>query len=232
MDRWQGGGLPRPDSPGAELRTRKEGRDGVAAFDKQYERSALRGFAENLKLYVGNAGAQDAEFGGGGAGQVDDAAGCKGATVIDANHDGAAAAQIGDADDGAERKRLVRGGQLGVVEGLAGGGLVTLEDVAVPGGDAAKRIAEGGQRTLDGANGVKAAQVAEAVVVERFHEAAVLFVGASESLGRGGYAGKRSRRCCEGGYRCLVPGGGGQDCRGCREGAGEQGCGDERPVAK
>ena len=158
---------------------------------------------QNFKLDGGGAGAQDAELFRGGAAEVDDAAGGEGAAVVDADDDGAAAAEVGDADDGAERKGLVGGGQLGFVEGFAGGGFVAVEDGAVPGGDAAKRVAEGSQglaegckwfaesgkrfaeggdgpaegskRGLHGADGVEAAELgSELVQVQRFDEAVVL----------------------------------------------------------
>ena len=80
--------------------------------------------------------------------QVYDSIWFKRASVIDPDYDATAVAQVGDANIGGERQRLVRGGHGVHVVRLAGGGGDTMKIRAIPGCDAALDKAAGGLQDL------------------------------------------------------------------------------------
>lgn len=95
--------------------------------------------AEDIQANIGNAASADSQFLGCSDGEVDDPLGEENATVVDADYDGLAGVEIDDADQSTEGQAAVRGRHVIHIEGLAAGGLMAVEDGAVPGG-----YAEGG----------------------------------------------------------------------------------------
>ena len=71
-----------------------------------------------------------------GAGKVNDPVAHKGATVIDAHHNGPAVLQVGDSDPGSEGQELVRGSHGVLIVAFAVGGKFPVKSRAIPGGDA------------------------------------------------------------------------------------------------
>jgi hypothetical protein len=85
-------------------------------------------------LQLNLADAAKADGAGGGVGEVDDAVVDHGAAVVDADEDCLAVAQIGDANPASEGEGAMGAGEGVHIEVFAGGGLVSLEVEAVPGG--------------------------------------------------------------------------------------------------
>ena len=136
--------------------------------------------------------------------------------------------QVGHADDGAERQLVVGRCQLGIVEDFTGSGGVALQDVAVPGGDAAQRV-----EALDGADGVDTAELGrEALQVLRVGEAMVL-AGRDrrrQCLRSGGDMAERGRRGKRGVWSFVVVER--RDRKGSDCSAGEQGRGDDAALGQ
>src|SRR5690606_37342866 len=84
----------------------------------------------------------DAELCGGSLGQVDDAVTVERPAIIDLDLYRLSRALVGDANDCAERKRLVRCGHGVLVKPLAGSRCLAVEPRSVPGGTTA--LCEGG----------------------------------------------------------------------------------------
>lgn len=68
--------------------------------------------ADDAITDAGSAGADHADVGSGGLGEIEHAAANEGATVIDANDDSLAVALVGDGNLGAELEIAVRGGEV------------------------------------------------------------------------------------------------------------------------
>lgn len=84
----------------------------------------------------GGAAIAEAERGGGGLGQVDDALAVEGATVVDGDFDGIAGPLVGDFDLGAERQGAMRRRHGVLVEDFSRGGPLAVEAGTIPGGAA------------------------------------------------------------------------------------------------
>src|SRR5208283_1532122 len=84
----------------------------------------------------GHAALENAEFAGGGAGEVDDAPTCA-RPVVDGDHDIAAAADQRYTDTGADRQAGMGGGERVLVVGAAAAGTLAVPALAsIPGGEA------------------------------------------------------------------------------------------------
>ncbi len=92
---------------------------------------------DRLDLDQAAAAVDQAELVGGGIGEVDDPVGMEWAAVGDAYHYRLAALDAGDAHVGGQGQRGMRGGHREHVVGLADRGLLAVELLAVPTGDAA-----------------------------------------------------------------------------------------------
>lgn len=90
----------------------------------------------DFQFALENAAGKGGEFGEGGGAEVDDGAVDVGAAVVDADVDGFAVGEVGDADYGVERKGFVGGGEVGGGEGFAVGGALAIKTAAVVGGAA------------------------------------------------------------------------------------------------
>src|SRR6185312_6425009 len=119
-------------------------RDGGRCRDRGWRQVAG---AHRLHFDEGGAGAQHAELGGGGVGEVDEPVRYEGAAVVDLHDHALAVLQVGDPRVAGDRHHLVGGGHGVHVVGLAVRGAAAMELHAVPGCDAAVVIAlAGGQQ--------------------------------------------------------------------------------------
>lgn len=92
--------------------------------------------SDELDFDGGEAAVAEAEGFGGGMGKVDHTALGNGTAVIDGDDDGAVVPQICDAEHRTERQSAMGAGELVLVVGFPAGGSATLEELAIPGGDA------------------------------------------------------------------------------------------------
>ena len=98
--------------------------------------SLLLWLFDDVDADFGDAGFDHIEFLCSAEREVQDSAGDQGAAIVDAELEGSAVADVGDADNGAQREFTVRGRQAVHIEDLAIGGLATVKLMCVVGGEA------------------------------------------------------------------------------------------------
>jgi hypothetical protein len=91
---------------------------------------------ENVDADARGAGAPQADFEGGGAGQIQNAAGDERSAVRDGDDDGTARGQVGDAHDGAHGQGTMSGGHGVLVVDFPVGSAGVVVGRAIPAGDA------------------------------------------------------------------------------------------------